>query len=56
MSESESPNMDEIYSQWIELEALALAAEYCLAFGITDPIEVRYVHYYALWVVLEGAR
>lgn len=42
------------YDLWIELEALALTAEYCTTYHVTDSLAVRYVHFHALAVVLEG--
>jgi hypothetical protein len=44
------------YDPWFELEALVLTAEYCVTYGITDPLEVRLVHYHALCVVLEDSQ
>ena len=50
--EEDQIDVERSYTAWVELEALALAAEYCLAYAVTDPLYVRYVHFVALCVVL----
>lgn len=51
-----SVDLSVTYDKWIELEALALTAEYCSTHNVTDSLAVRYVHYHALGVVLEESK
>lgn len=46
-------NMEAHYSPCIELQALAMTAEYCAVHSITDPLRVRQVHCLALSIVVE---
>lgn len=46
-------NLESHYPPHVELQALAMTAEYCAVHSITDPLRVRQVHYLALSIVLE---
>ncbi len=48
-------NMEARYPPHVELQALAMTAEYCAVHSVTDPLRVRQVHCLALSIVMEDA-